>query len=94
VNPAPLYAGSATSLLFTDKTADLSQANAAARAFVYEVSPEYFHAAVLPCSPEEDSPGIRRKKVCEIVRNLQFEVHEYSFANFRAILSPDKPRSV
>jgi predicted permease len=45
VNPAPLDAGSATSLVFTDKTADLSQANAAAQAFVYQVSPEYFHAA-------------------------------------------------
>jgi predicted permease len=45
VNPAPLDASSATSLVFTDKTTELSQANAAAQAFVYQVSPEYFHAA-------------------------------------------------
>jgi predicted permease len=45
VNPAPLYAGSVTSLVFTDRTADLTPANAAAQAFLYKVSPEYFHAA-------------------------------------------------
>src|SRR5262249_56959218 len=45
VNPAPLYAGSVTSLVFLDKTADLSTANAAARAFLYKMSPEYFYAA-------------------------------------------------
>jgi predicted permease len=45
VNPAPLYAGSVTSPVFTDKTADLRPANAAAQAFLYKVSPEYFHAA-------------------------------------------------
>ena len=45
VNPAPLYAGSVSSLVFSDKTADLSPANAAAQAFLYKVSPEYFHAA-------------------------------------------------
>jgi predicted permease len=45
VNPAPLYAGSVIRLVFTDKTADLSPANAAAQAFLYKVSPEYFHAA-------------------------------------------------
>jgi predicted permease len=45
VNPAPLYAGSVSSLVFTDKTADLSPANAAAQAFLYKVSAEYFHAA-------------------------------------------------
>jgi predicted permease len=45
VNPAPLYAGSVTSLVFTDKTADLSPTNAAAQAFLYKVSPEYFYAA-------------------------------------------------
>jgi predicted permease len=45
VNPVPLYAGSASDLVFTDKTADLTPANAAAEAFLYKVSPEYFHAA-------------------------------------------------
>jgi predicted permease len=45
VNPAPLYAGSVSSLVFIDKTADLRPANAAAQAFLYRVSPEYFHAA-------------------------------------------------
>jgi predicted permease len=45
VNPAPLYAGSVSDLVFTDKTADLRPANAAARVFLYEISPEYFHAA-------------------------------------------------
>jgi predicted permease len=45
VNPVPLYAGSVTSLVFADKTADLRPTNAAAQAFLYKVSPEYFHAA-------------------------------------------------
>lgn len=45
VNPAPLYAGSVTRLVFTDKTADLRPANAVAQAFLFKVSPEYFHAA-------------------------------------------------
>jgi predicted permease len=45
VNPAPLYAGSVSALVFTDKTADLSPANAAAQVFLYKISPEYFHAA-------------------------------------------------
>lgn len=45
VNPAPLYAGSASDLVFTDKTADLRPANAAAEVFLYKISPEYFHAA-------------------------------------------------
>ena len=45
VNPAPLYAGSVSDLVFTDKTADLRPANAAAQVFVYKISPEYFHAA-------------------------------------------------
>jgi predicted permease len=45
VNPTPLYAGGVSSLVFTDKTADLSPANATAHAFLYKVSPEYFHAA-------------------------------------------------
>jgi predicted permease len=45
VNPAPLYAGSVSSLVFTDNTADLSPANAAAQAYLYKVSPEYFHTA-------------------------------------------------
>jgi hypothetical protein len=45
VNPAPLYADSVTSPVFTDKSADLRPANAAAQAFLYKVSPEYFRAA-------------------------------------------------
>ncbi len=45
VNPAPLYAGSVSRLVFTDKTADLRPANAAAEVFLYKISPEYFHAA-------------------------------------------------
>ena len=45
VNPAPLYAGSVRGLVFLDKTADLRPANAAAQAFLYKVSPEYFRAA-------------------------------------------------
>jgi predicted permease len=45
VNPAPLYAGSVNGLVFTDKTADLRPANAAAQALLYKASPEYFHAA-------------------------------------------------
>ena len=45
VNPAPLYAGSVSTLVFTDKTADLRPSNAAAEAFLYKISPEYFHAA-------------------------------------------------
>jgi predicted permease len=45
VNPAPLYAGSASAVVFTDKTTDLRPANAAAEVFLYKASPEYFHAA-------------------------------------------------
>jgi ABC-type antimicrobial peptide transport system permease subunit len=45
VNPAPLYAGSVSGLVFTDKTADLRPANAAAQVLLYRVSPEYFQAA-------------------------------------------------
>jgi predicted permease len=45
VNPAPLYAGSVSDLVFTDQTADLRPANAAAQVFLYKISPEYFHAA-------------------------------------------------
>ena len=45
VNPAPLYAGRVSRPVFTDKTADLRPANAAAQSFLYKVSPEYFHAA-------------------------------------------------
>jgi predicted permease len=45
VNPAPLYAGSVSDLVFTDKTADLRPTNAAAQVFLYKISPEYFRAA-------------------------------------------------
>ncbi len=66
VNPAPLYAGSVSSLVFTDKTADLSPANAVADVFLYKVSPEYFHAAGTPLlsgrtftwHDDEDAPRV------------------------------------
>jgi len=45
VEPAPLYAGNVTSLVYTDKTAELKPVNAAAQVYLYKVSPEYFHAA-------------------------------------------------
>jgi predicted permease len=45
VNPAPLYAGSVRDLVFTDNTADLRPATAAAEVFLYKISPEYFRAA-------------------------------------------------
>jgi len=45
VNPAPLYAGSVSDRVFTDNTADLRPANAAAQVLLYKISPEYFHAA-------------------------------------------------
>jgi predicted permease len=45
VNPAPLYAGSESSAVFSDKATDFRPANAAAEAFLYKVSPEYFQAA-------------------------------------------------
>jgi predicted permease len=45
VNPAPLYGGSVSSLVFTDKTIDLRPANATTDAFLYKVSPEYLYAA-------------------------------------------------
>jgi predicted permease len=45
VDPVPLYAGSVYGLVFLDRTADLNPVNAAADAFLYKVSPQYFHAA-------------------------------------------------
>ncbi len=43
---APLVSGgNVDSLVFTDATADLRQANAAAKSYLFGVSPEYFHAA-------------------------------------------------
>jgi predicted permease len=48
VNPVPLYAGSVTSLVYTDKTADLRPGNAAAQVYLYKTSSEYFHAARTP----------------------------------------------
>src|SRR6185437_10322321 len=41
----PLGEGAKNMLVFTDTTADLRAANAAADTFVCSVSPEYFHAA-------------------------------------------------
>ena len=48
VNPVPLYAGSVTSLVYTDETADLRPGNAAAQAFLFKASPEYFQVARTP----------------------------------------------
>lgn len=41
----PLSNSFRSSNVFTDKTTDLSPSNAAASAFTYSMSPEYFHAA-------------------------------------------------
>jgi hypothetical protein len=40
--------GGADSIIFADHTADLRPSNAAGRAMMYDVSPEYFHAAGTP----------------------------------------------
>ncbi len=45
VDPPPLYGGVSGSLVFTDKTTDLRPGNAAAQAYTFKISPEYFHAA-------------------------------------------------
>jgi predicted permease len=45
VDRLPLYYGANSSYVFTDKTADLRPANAAAEAMRYNISPEYFDAA-------------------------------------------------
>jgi len=45
VNPAPLYAGTVSALVFSDKIADLLPADAAAQSYLYIISPEYFRAA-------------------------------------------------
>jgi len=45
VDRPPLYYGANSSTVFTDKTADLRPSNAAAEAAMYNISPEYFHAA-------------------------------------------------
>jgi predicted permease len=41
----PLHMGWETTIVFTDKTADLRPTNAAAETMLYGASPEYFHAA-------------------------------------------------
>lgn len=41
----PLFGGVTSSSVFSDKTADLRPANAAAHVDMYMISPEYFHAA-------------------------------------------------
>jgi ABC-type antimicrobial peptide transport system permease subunit len=46
-NP-PLHMGWETTIVFTDKTADLRPSNAASETMLYDISPEYFHAAVTP----------------------------------------------
>jgi predicted permease len=45
VNSPPLYAGSSSAPVFTDKTVDLRPVNAVAEAISYSVSPDYFRAA-------------------------------------------------
>jgi ABC-type antimicrobial peptide transport system permease subunit len=45
VDRPPLYYGANTSTVFTDKTTDLSRANAAAEVMTYKISPRYFDAA-------------------------------------------------
>jgi predicted permease len=45
VDRLPLYYGANSSNVFTDRTADLRPANAAAQAMKYHISPEYFDAA-------------------------------------------------
>lgn len=41
----PLDQGWTTTMVFADETTDLRPLNAAARPFMFEISPEYFHAA-------------------------------------------------
>jgi len=49
VDAAPLAAGGFTgALAFTDETTDLRPGNAAARAYMFSISPEYFDAAGTP----------------------------------------------
>jgi predicted permease len=45
VDRPPLYYGANSAIVFTDTTADLKPANAAAEAMVYNISPEYLAAA-------------------------------------------------
>jgi predicted permease len=45
VDRLPLYYGANSTHVFTDKTADLLPANAAAQPVIYNISPEYFDAA-------------------------------------------------
>jgi predicted permease len=45
VDRLPLYYGANSTHVFTDKTADLTPANAAAEVMLYNISPEYFDAA-------------------------------------------------
>ena len=45
VDEPPLTLGGSTSIVFTDQTTDLRPGNAAAGAFLYMISPDYFRAA-------------------------------------------------
>ncbi|MGD0729745.1 MAG: ABC transporter permease [Terracidiphilus sp.] len=45
VSQTPLGGGSSTANVFTNQTADIKPANAAANVAVYRISPDYFHAA-------------------------------------------------
>jgi predicted permease len=45
VDRLPLYYGANSTHIFTDQTADLRPANAAAEVMLYKISPEYFDAA-------------------------------------------------
>jgi predicted permease len=62
----PLTMGGLTESVFTDKTADIKPSNAAAEAFLYNISPEYFRAAgtalltgrTLSWHDDKDSPRV------------------------------------
>jgi hypothetical protein len=45
IDQPPLHAGAPGALVFSDETTDLRPSNAAARTFMYKISPDYFHAA-------------------------------------------------
>jgi predicted permease len=45
VNDPPLSMGGMSTTVFTDKTTDLTPANAAAETYMYQISPDYFRAA-------------------------------------------------
>jgi predicted permease len=66
VDRLPLYYGANSTHVFTDKTPDLTPANAAAEVMLYNISPEYFDAArtsllagrAFSWHDEKDSPSV------------------------------------